>query len=203
MCLCCFSLGRGSVLCTRCVPYRICVITLFQDICKCFPPAQRLLKSIHLFSPLCSWCTGVSPLKVLEENKFDSVRKQLIQIAFMSLPGLWERRNIFAYQNYRVTAWVKLEGNSGGCLVQLPAQAGIPRADCCGFWRSPGIIPFCRLCPLPVLALGSSQKSMAPSYCFFPSDVYGHWWDSLELPLLQAGYSQLSWLLFISWNVYC
>ena len=74
---------------------------------------------------------------------------------------VYEKGEIYLLiKNYRVTDWVRLEGNSGGCLVQLPAQEVLPRVDCLGLWRSPGIIPFCSLCPLPVLALWKEPGSI-------------------------------------------
>lgn len=65
-----------------------------------FFSCSKISQSIYLFSPLCSWCTGVSPLKVFFFFKLILWGSNWFRLLLWEWiwPGLWESRNMFAYQ---------------------------------------------------------------------------------------------------------
>lgn len=58
-------------------------------------------------------------------------------------------------------------------------------------------ISICTHYLLPVLSLGTPEKSLALSSFLAISSIYTHWWDHLELHLLQVEQSQLSHILLL------
>lgn len=98
-------------------------------------------------------------------------------------PGLWERRNIFAYQKFQGhrlgeigrELW-RLSGptpcTSSATQSRLPWPLEISRDN--------SILQF-----MPIACPGTLKRAWL-HHCV-PSQCYGHWWGSPEPPLLQTG----------------
>jgi len=81
------------------------------------------------------------------------------------------------FQKASVTEWLRLEGNSGDCLVHPPAQAGSPEAGCpgpCppGFLVSPSLenatASLGNLCWCSTSQNGLAVSADVAKGCFFP-----------------------------------